>query len=206
MLLALDETGQRIRPKKKTSAHCPACGRIVIPKLGLQKVHHWAHKIRSDCTYGLGMTQWHYRWIEKHYGKYDWEIEYTDGDRRYDCFSKLKRLVVEIQTRATYDYIVEKTDTILNRGLKVHWVLHEDSVASLERRHHSFTAKTLRRLVLLDVIEKYSDEPRVRFYIDSHARKTKGESSTGLLRLNPVSRSRASYNDYYNVPYERHTK
>jgi competence protein CoiA len=53
--------------RKATLAHCPVCHQEVIPRRGIKKAHHWAHKANSSCPYGEyqnkyggnGETDWH---------------------------------------------------------------------------------------------------------------------------------------------------
>ena len=126
MIVANNKSGIKIRPIKNTDAFCPSCGHNVISKMGKLRMHHWAHREKSDCSHGIGMTEWHYRWIERHFEKDGWDVEYIDGNRRYDCFNQQKSLAVEIQTVPLYDYILDKTSYIITRNLKVKWILHSD--------------------------------------------------------------------------------
>lgn len=56
---------QRIEPQKNIkNAICPICGKLVIPKCGNIKIHHWAHTTDSQCTdnWWENETEWHRQW------------------------------------------------------------------------------------------------------------------------------------------------
>lgn len=38
---------------------CPECGMPVVPHKGRKVVHHYKHKVKSDCPYGAGETREH---------------------------------------------------------------------------------------------------------------------------------------------------
>jgi hypothetical protein len=206
MLIALTENKERIKPVRGVNTYCPSCMKDVIPKMGEIKIHHWAHKAKSDCAYGKGMTEWHYRWIDRHYQKGDWEIEHIDGNRRYDCFSASKNLVLEIQKIPAYEYIIDKTRCVLERGYELNWIFHEDVLQSLKKTEFLFEASSRRRLVILDVLQEFSTDDKVRFFIDSLANTAKGKSSKGLLHLMPIDKTKANYWDYFKVPYKKYGK
>ena len=201
MLLAITKNKERIKPTRECDAFCPSCIEPVIAKMGKLKIHHWAHKEKTDCTYGRGMTEWHYKWIDRHYQKQGWDIEHIDGDRRYDCFNAEKKLVLEIQKKPAYEYITEKTQFVLDQGYCINWIFHEDILASFQKTPLAFEAPTLRRLVILDLLEELSGSYAVRFFLDSSANSSNGASSRGLLRLYPAYKKNASYSNYYRVPY-----
>ncbi len=152
------------------------------------------------------MTKWHYRWVERHYKKSGWTVEWPSDAFRFDCFNKSENLVVEVQTKPIYEYVINKTDYALSKGYKIKWVFHEKVMESFEKLFNVFQAKSLRRLVILDLIQMYSNSDSVEFYIDSHAVGSEGNSSQGLLRLQPTIKEIARYPDYYRVPYVRHEK
>tara|TARA_R110001592_G_C12796796_1_gene716550 strand:- start:54 stop:674 length:621 start_codon:yes stop_codon:yes gene_type:complete len=206
MFLAISSNKERIPPSKSREAYCPACSAEVIAKMGSIKAHHWAHKLKSDCDYGKGMTEWHYRWIERHYNKPGWQVEHIDEGRRYDCFNAGRGLVVEVQKAAKYEYILEKTREIIRKGYALNWILHAEIMSSLERNADSFIAKDRRRLVILDLLQELSELEQVSFFVDLLANSAKGKSSKGLLRLQPVVKNVATYSDYYEVPYIKHEK
>ena len=44
------------------NAVCQFCGKIVIPKCGQVKIHHWAHKTKENCDpWWENETEWHRR-------------------------------------------------------------------------------------------------------------------------------------------------
>lgn len=206
MFIALNENNERIDPQKGIKAFCPACKKAVIAKMGRIVTYHWAHKEKCDCDNGKGMTQWHYKWIERHYKKQGWEVEWRCEPFRFDCFNQDKRLVLEIQSKPVYEYFIKKTDFVLSEGYKIKWVFHQSVMSSLTQLFNVYQATTRRRLVILDLLQMYSNNPNVEFYIDSHAIGSNGESSKGLLLLKPMDKELAKYPDYYRIPYVEYTK
>lgn len=55
---------ERIEPQKGIkNAVCPVCGETVIPKCGIIKMHHWAHKNKQNCDpWWENETEWHRQW------------------------------------------------------------------------------------------------------------------------------------------------
>lgn len=150
------------------------------------------------------MTEWHYRWVERHYQKPGWQVELIDGNHRFDCFNESKHLVVEIQKASRYEYIIEKTRGTFQRGYRINWVFHIDMLSSLTMTDDRFLATGRRRLVILDVLQELSTLEGVNFYVDILANKSNGKSSKGLLHLQPVNKMYATYNDYYEIPYSKY--
>lgn len=204
MFIAIDSNNERIAAVKGVEAFCPACKGQVIAKIGKLVSRHWAHKKKCGCDHGKGMTPWHYRWIERHYKKPNWEVEWSSGGFRFDCFNSDTKTVLEIQKKPIYEYIIEKSEYILSQGYSVNWILHESMFKSLKQKPSVFQAISRRRLVILDILKMFSDRPNVEFYLDSHADASKGNSSKGLLHLLPLAKTEASYSDYYRIPYHEH--
>lgn len=198
MLIAISVNLERILPQKEILAFCPLCKNPVIAKMGKVKIFHWAHKEKSDCAHGRGMTEWHYRWIERHHKKADWEVEFLHGKQRFDCFNVKSKLVLEFQKSPTYEYIVNKTNEILSRGFTLKWVFHSEIFSGFENSGDSYKAKTFRRLVILDVLSYFWNEDRAQFYVDTLSLTHKGKSSKGLVLLKPKNEK---YIDYYTVGY-----
>ena len=44
MLYALNSKKKKIAAKPDTIGYCPECKQVMIPKCGLRKIWHWAHK------------------------------------------------------------------------------------------------------------------------------------------------------------------
>jgi len=165
-----------------------------------------AHREKSDCSHGRGMTEWHYRWIERHFEKDGWDVEYIDGNRRYDCFNQQKSLAVEIKTLPNYDYILDKTAYITTRNIKVKWILYSDIFRDFRQSKTNFETFSKQRLVILDILEEFADNKDVEFYIDSLASISNGLSSKGLFKLEPTNRlyNTLNFGSYYKVNYVRH--
>lgn len=56
--------GKRIKAEPKIEeAHCSLCHSLVIPKCGVIKIWHWAHKNLEECdSWGEPETAWHINW------------------------------------------------------------------------------------------------------------------------------------------------
>lgn len=202
MLLATTKNNVRARPSKDIEAFCPCCDQQVIAKMGRIRIHYWAHKPNSECSYGKGMTEWHYRWILRYFGNDDWEVEYTDSPYRYDCFNSDKGLVLEIQKAPLYEYMLAKTEHVTSNGYSINWILHDEIFReSFIQTETYFEAKTRRRLLILDILQYLGGRHDVNFYVDSKATSSKGRSSKGLLKLHPKGSKQASYSDFYTIHF-----
>jgi competence CoiA-like predicted nuclease len=202
MLLAITKNGARVRPSKEVEAFCPCCEQQVIAKMGQIRIHYWAHLPNSECSYGTGMTEWHYRWIHRHFDKDGWEVEHPDDEYRYDCFNSYKGLVLEIQKTPLYEYMIAKTEHVTSKGYSINWILHDEIFREpFIQAETYFEAKTRRRLLILDILQYLGDKHGVNFYVDSKATSSKGRSSKGLLKLHPKGSKQASYSDYYTIHF-----
>lgn len=66
MLYALDQNGLKIPAQKNGVGYCPHCKSIVLPKCGLVKLWHWAHKSLETCDpWREAETEWHREWKSK---------------------------------------------------------------------------------------------------------------------------------------------
>lgn len=164
-------------------------------------VHHWAHKPGSDCKYGTGMTEWHYKWILKHYQREGWEIEYTFGPFRFDCFHPQRKLVIEFQRRVLYDYMYEKSNACIKNGLKIIWILHNDIFKTFYLSDNMLKAGTKRRLLILDIISFLLQENRrnqVEFYYNRYKKKKE------INELYKLTKTGFGFDDYYELKAKKH--
>ncbi|HEY3402413.1 MAG TPA: competence protein CoiA family protein [Ohtaekwangia sp.] len=80
---------------------CECCGAELIPKCGNIRIHHWAHKGRSDCDHWWEPeTEWHRKW--KNQFPDEWQeivkIDMDTGERhRADIYNPHMELVIEFQ-------------------------------------------------------------------------------------------------------------
>lgn len=57
---------ERAVPSVGLVGACPACGSVMIPKCGNQRVHHWAHRGERSCdSWWERETEWHRGWKGK---------------------------------------------------------------------------------------------------------------------------------------------
>ena len=209
MLFADSLNNQRILPTKNTDAYCPLCKEKVVPHMGSVRVHHWAHRPKSTCEYGQGMTDWHYRWITRQSQSDQWEAEYTYQNYRFDCFNQNKKEVLEFQKKADYEYILSKTHFCTKNNLIIKWILHDGIFSSFVKEKDRLIPKTNRRLVLLNLLETlYMDIAKGRcfFYVDFGGTNSEGRSSRKLYQLAPEASKtlKITWGSYYKlglIPY-----
>ena len=68
----------RTEPAKNLKGFCPSCAKEVIPKCGVIKIHHWAHKGVKDCdSWWEPETEWHRDWKNKFPPEFR-EVIFTD--------------------------------------------------------------------------------------------------------------------------------
>lgn len=98
MLLALGDSGSRIRARPGATAICPLCESEMIAKCGRIKIWHWAHKSKCDCDAWSGPeTEWHLKWKE---AMHEENVEVTierDGIRHRADIIRSDGTVVELQ-------------------------------------------------------------------------------------------------------------
>jgi competence protein CoiA len=82
MLLATTRDGRRLLPSRDEAGFYPECGLPAIPRMGSQRLHHWAHVPGSEYAYGRGMTEWHERWLLRHHNPEGWQIVHRYGNYR----------------------------------------------------------------------------------------------------------------------------
>jgi len=118
MLLASNDTGERIAAAAGLAAKCPVCQEPVIPKCGAIKVHHWAHRSGTDCDpWSEPETEWHAGW-KRCFPEARQEV--VRGDHRADIFTAVG-WVIELQhSSIAPDQIVERE---VEYG-KIVWVIN----------------------------------------------------------------------------------
>lgn len=95
MLYALS-SDSKIRAKPGAKAFCPGCEQPVIPKCGRLKIWHWAHKVRGDCDWCRGETEWHRQWKALFPAE---QVEIKIGNHRADAVDASGR-VWEFQSKS----------------------------------------------------------------------------------------------------------
>jgi hypothetical protein len=215
MLLATTHDGRRVLPSRDEAGFCPDCGLLVVPRMGAQRVHHWAHAPGSECAYGRGMTEWHYRWILRHHNREGWQIEHRHGDYRFDCFHSQKQLTLEFQSQPQFEYMIAKTEYCCRLGLRVNWILHDRVFRQFLLHGDEIVAPTQRRLNILSVLSYCAVElPCAAFYVDlarplrqPRTRMSAGqELPPGVYQISSVWRTEAdfSYVDFFRLRIASH--
>lgn len=131
-----DRTKQYAHLAKKTDGPfvCPACTGEVILKKGPIKIHHFAHKAKSNCKHGSGESESHrkakiniYEYLKQFGGKYlELEMEKILPGYTPDVYIKYSDFAIafEIQKSAIgLNEIKERTLKYSNAGIYCLWLL-----------------------------------------------------------------------------------
>lgn len=63
MMIALNQSGERIYAEPEANGICPVCSTELVPKCGEINAWHWAHKSLKECdTWSEPEGEWHYGW------------------------------------------------------------------------------------------------------------------------------------------------
>lgn len=92
--------GTRSRPFPSLDGKCPFCSSDMIARCGEIRVHHWAHKSKSECDpWWENETDWHRNWKNEFPLRWQ-EVIFKDkatGERHIADVHTLAGLTVEIQ-------------------------------------------------------------------------------------------------------------
>lgn len=126
MLIALDESNNRIRAAPHTNAACPVCKETVIPKCGAINIWHWAHKTNAKCLYGEGTGVWHLRWQDfalKNGANVEVPIVDKFGNM-YRADIVYQNKVIELQHSNIGEMeIIHRSDFYVGQRYRVDWML-----------------------------------------------------------------------------------
>ena len=92
--------------------YCPYCKQQLIPKCGMIKVWHWAHKANYDCdSWSEGETIWHINW-KKVVKPENCEVIITRGNKthRADIVNRLGRVIELQHSSISLKKILERQD------------------------------------------------------------------------------------------------
>lgn len=92
--------GNRSRPFPGAVGHCPCCNSEMIPRCGEVKVHHWAHKSKSDCDpWWEPETDWHRNWKNEFPLRWQERVfkDKETGEKHIADLYTLAGLTVEVQ-------------------------------------------------------------------------------------------------------------
>lgn len=99
-MLTANVNGSRSRPLPGADGQCPFCHSEMIARCGEVRVHHWAHKSKSDCDpWWEPETDWHRDWKNEFPLRWQERIlrdEATNEKHIADIFT-LAGLTVEVQ-------------------------------------------------------------------------------------------------------------
>lgn len=90
----------KVEAKSGLIAKCPGCSQPVIPKCGVQIIHHWAHSRNKMCdTWWEPETEWHRNWKSKF--PQAWQEDFLrdekTGEKHIADIRTNKGLVIEFQ-------------------------------------------------------------------------------------------------------------
>ena len=99
-MLTADINGSRSRPLPGAIGACPFCHSEMIARCGEVRVHHWAHKSKSDCDpWWEPETDWHRNW--KNEFPLRWQerilVDQTTNEKHIADVLTLAGLTVEVQ-------------------------------------------------------------------------------------------------------------
>lgn len=159
---------------KKLDFRCPECEQEVRLKVGKIKIPHFAHKVDSGCSHGVGETNWH---LVAKLSMFEYAInigakaalEKKIGNRRADLLVKLGRKVFayEFQRKPITKEIYKRTADLLRHVDHVVWVYPIDMVKA------DLGKSTYRVNATYDVNALYSDKFPIRnatcgFFDENH--------------------------------------
>jgi len=99
-MLTANINGNRSRPLPRVIGACPFCHSEMIPRCGKIRVHHWAHKSKTDCDpWWETETDWHRNWKNEFPLRWQERIfqDDTTGERHIADIQTLAGLTVEVQ-------------------------------------------------------------------------------------------------------------
>lgn len=183
MIKGIADNGSRILASKGAKATCPQCKGGLVPKCGSIKVHHWAHKEAKGCLYSYGMTQWHYKWLNKYNGLSSdgWEIEYSFDSVYFDAFNPNEEKAIEFQRTIDIESISHKIEICKNAGITLFWLFNSKIFRNFiytnnyegNERHILYSRRRC-NLKISNLLEKYMSHKSLEFLIDF----SEGESLT----------------------------
>lgn len=99
-MLTAEVNGSRSRPLPGVVGKCPFCQSEMIARCGEVRVHHWAHKSKSDCdSWWEPETDWHLEWKNEFPLRWQERIlfDQTTNEKHIADVFTLAGLTVEIQ-------------------------------------------------------------------------------------------------------------
>jgi competence CoiA-like predicted nuclease len=133
MLCALNESSDRVvacDATKGSKYSCPVCGEGLILRQGSVMVHHYAHRSKSDCTWGGGESQKHLQYKMDLYDGFQKEgmspiLEDTSYKTEFGVIPDItvEGYAVEVQLSPIgYDEIQRRSRSLWKAGLRPIWV------------------------------------------------------------------------------------
>ncbi len=96
----------KVEPAKGLSGICPCCGSETISKCGNYKVHHWAHKNKTQCDpWWENESEWHRAW-KNHFPIENQEIVFINNitnEKHIADIHSPTDIVIEIQSYSIDD-------------------------------------------------------------------------------------------------------
>ena len=138
MLRAFDIYKNWIYPGESIG-YCPACGDVLITKMGLINAHHFAHEVNTSCVISTGeMSDWHIDWQAEYDVK---EVLSADKKSRADVVLP-NGLVIEFQHS---DITIERIKQREQSFKKLFWVFDLTEKESFFIKGEIFTWKQPKR-------------------------------------------------------------
>lgn len=194
MFFANDAYDNRIYIDEAEPGHsyfCPACGSVLIQKLGSINAHHFAHKVKAECDpwYNGKMSPWHIE-MQGHFAEINREIViWNETNTEYHIADIVlgangKKYVIEFQHSAiSKDEFITRSEFYIKCGYKMIWVF---DFLSCESSKRVYIADTREQDNVIQLV--WPGRDRVRFldnidfarfdgqlYISFHISTGKGE-------------------------------
>ncbi len=99
-MLTANINGNRSRPLPGAVGRCPFCHSEMISRCGEVRVHHWAHKSKTDCdSWWETETDWHRNWKNEFPLRWQEQVfrDEATGERHIADVHTLAGLTVEVQ-------------------------------------------------------------------------------------------------------------
>lgn len=135
MYVALDKFGNRIYAdddQQYKECFCPACGESLIHRKGSTNRAHFAHKQKTNCSWGLNkdhMSEWHIK-MQSFFPKESRECRFQDKETGEvhiaDIFDEDTNTIIEFQhSPINKEEYLSRTNFHLNNGRRIVWVFDE---------------------------------------------------------------------------------
>ena len=113
--------GEKVKAQPGLNGFCNVCNEKLIPKCGLIKIWHWAHKMNKDCdNWYEPETDWHINWKNEFPKE---QQEFVIGKHRADIKTNLK--VIELQNSSISPEEINERENFYGEMI---WLINGDTL------------------------------------------------------------------------------